>query len=118
MKRHRLPLTLLCLVAAAPAAFAAGSSTPTNYTPDPALRRAAPAELEARIRRACTVTQARQQNVGETALGRPCGCYARQTMRSLDAGEVQAYRETGLFNDTARAKAVAALQGCGLPAPR
>ncbi len=66
------------------------------------------------MRRACTVVQARMQNTAETSLERPCGCYAKATLRSLDASEIEAYRATGYFNDSARAKALGAIDSCKL----
>lgn len=99
------------------AAFAAASNMPTQYRPDPALKTASMGELRSRVRQACTVTQARLQNVSETSLSRKCDCYAGRTMRSLSAEEVQAYRDTGVFNDTARAKALSAIDSCNLPRP-
>ena len=50
-------------------------------------------------------------------LERPCGCYADRTLASLDKGELQSYRTTGYFNDSARAKALSALDSCKLPRP-
>jgi hypothetical protein len=101
----------------ATAALAAASSVPTNYQPDPALQKASRGELEARVRKACVVTQAKLQNVSEPSLSSPCGCYASRTIRSLDSSELQAYRDTGVFNDGARAKAVAAIDTCKLQRP-
>lgn len=112
------PLVFATLLAAtASAALAAGSSAPFDYKPDPALRTESRAKLQERVRKACTITQARLQNVSEGALGKPCGCYAAQTMRALDAGEIEAYRNTGYFNDGARAKALTAIDACGLRRP-
>lgn len=100
------------------AALAMGSSQPfEQYQPDPALRTVPKSNLESRVRRACAVIQARMGNASEASLQRPCGCYARQTMRSLDEAEIEAYRATGYFNDSARAKALAALDSCKLPRP-
>jgi hypothetical protein len=107
----------LGLTLSAGPALAGAASTPTNYQPDPALQRASRIELEARIRKACTVTQARTQNVSEGSLSGPCGCYANRTLASLDASELQAYRNTGVFNDGARAKALAAIDACRLQRP-
>ncbi len=98
-------------------ALAGASSTPAAYQPDPALKTASRGELEARIRKACTVVQARAQSTSETAVTGPCGCYATRTFRALDAAEVQAYRDTGIFNESARAKALGALDACKLPRP-
>lgn len=112
------PLVLAALLAAtASAALAAGSSAPFDYKPDPALRTESRAKLQERVRKACAITQARLQNVAEGAVGKPCGCYASQTMRALDTGEIEAYRNTGYFNDSARAKALAAIEACGLRRP-
>lgn len=113
--RPILAAVALCLSASL--VLAAASSVPTGYEPDPALRTASRTELENRIRRACAVTQARLQNVAESSVSRPCGCYATRTMRSLDEAELAAYRTTGVFNDTARSKALAALDACRLQRP-
>ena len=117
MRLNRSIAATFALVLSAGTALAAASSVPTNYQPDPALKNASRTELEARIRKACTVVQAKARNVSEASLSTPCGCYAGQTLRALDAAEVQAYRDTGVFNDTARAKALAALDACKLPRP-
>jgi hypothetical protein len=98
-------------------AFAAASNMPTQYQPDPALKTASMGELRSRVRQACSVTQAKLQSVSESSVSRKCDCYAGQTMRSLSADEVQAYRDTGVFNDTARAKALSALDSCKLERP-
>lgn len=114
---NRLSLVALGVALTATAALAGASNTPTNYQPDPALQNASRTELEARIRKACTVTQAKTQNVSESTVSGPCGCYARSTLASLDAAELQSYRSTGVFNDTARAKALAAIDACRLQRP-
>jgi len=102
-------LPTLALAGASPANF--------NYTPDPGLKTAGKAELESRVRRACAATQARLQSAAEGDVDRPCGCYAARVKRSLDPAELDAYRSTGLFNDTARGKALAAIDACKLPRP-
>ena len=117
MRPHRSIAATFALLLSAGAALAGASSVPTNYQPDPALKSASRTELESRIRKACTVIQARQQKVSEASVNSPCGCYATRTFSSLDATEVQAYRDTGVFNDSARAKALSALDTCKLPRP-
>lgn len=103
----------------ATSAFAAASNMPTQYQPDPALKTETIPQLRARVSQACTITQAKlQSDVSEASLNRSCDCYAGRTMRSLSADEVQAYRDTGVFNDTARAKALSALDSCRLPRPQ
>lgn len=112
----RLPLAALLILAAVPA-LAGASSTPFDYTPDPALRTASRGELETRVRRACTATQARLTSRAETEFGRPCGCYASRTLRAFSPAELDAYRTTGVFDDAGRSKALAALDTCGLRRP-
>jgi hypothetical protein len=113
--RPAIALAAVCVSASL--ALAAASSVPTGYEPDPGLRTASRAELESRVRRSCMVVQARLRNVAETSVSRPCGCYATRTLRALDAAELDAYRTTGVFNDSARAKALAALDACQLQRP-
>ncbi len=115
MIRRLLAVALLGLTTSP--VIAGGSSAPFDYQPDPALKTASRGELEARIRRTCAATQAKLQNASATALERPCACYASRTLRALDRNEVQAFRDTGYFNDSARAKALAALDACRLPRP-
>ena len=110
-------IAAVLITASAAAALAGGSSQPFNYQPDPALKTASRSDIEGRFRRACQATQARLQSTQETAIARPCGCYASRTLRSLDASELDAYRATGVFNDTARAKALAAIDACQLKRP-
>jgi hypothetical protein len=111
-------LAAAAIAAGTTAAFAASSSMPTMYQPDPALKTASIPELRSRVSQACAITQARLQGVTEISLSRKCDCYAGRTMRALSADEVQAYRDTGVFNDSAREKALLALDVCKLPRPQ
>lgn len=113
----RCALGAALLVGLTSAALAGASSTPFGYQPDPALKTASRSDIEGRFRRSCMVTQARVQNVAETAVSRGCGCYATRTLRALDESELDAYRNTGVFNDTARSKALAAIDSCRLQRP-
>ncbi|WP_342163246.1 hypothetical protein [Methylobacterium sp. SD21] len=116
--RLRLLAATGLLALGATAALASGSSAPfEQYQPDPALKTASKANLEGRVRHACAVVQARMTSAPEASLDRPCGCYAKQTLRSLDESELDAYRVTGYFNDSARAKALSALDACKLQRP-
>lgn len=88
-----------------------------GYTPDPALKTASRSNLKGRVSHACIVTQSRFQKVAEASVEQPCGCYADRTLAALDKSELQSYRTTGYFNDSARAKALGALDSCKLPHP-
>ena len=115
--RLLLAAGLLATVAACNANKAGPTADLVGYTPDPALKTASASNLTGRVRHACTVTQAKLQGVSEVSLARPCGCYAERTLSSLDQSELAAYRTTGYFNDSARAKALSALDSCQLPRP-
>ena len=86
-------------------------------TPDPQLRTASKATLKERTRMTCTYTQARLQNVTPAKVERRCGCYAAKTMKALTPAEIQAFRDTSVFNASARLKALAAVDACGLKRP-
>ena len=105
------------LTVSATAVFASASNTPTNYQPDPALKTESVGQLQARIGQACGVIQAKNQGVSTASLSRKCDCYAGRTLRAMSADEVQAYRDTGVFNEAARTKALASLDSCKLPRP-
>ncbi|KQO53627.1 hypothetical protein ASF24_04625 [Methylobacterium sp. Leaf86] len=115
--RILLAAGLVSLLAACNANKGAPTASLEGYTPDPALKTASASNLTGRVRYACTVTQSRLQSVPEASLARPCGCYAKQTLASLNPAELESYRTTGYFNDSARAKALSALDSCSLPRP-
>ncbi len=98
-------------------AFAASSSAPIGYTPDPALKTASMTDLTKRVQKACINTQARVQEGAESTFMRPCGCYATKTLKEFSPEELQAYRDTGVFNASARDKALWAIDECGLKRP-
>ncbi len=116
--RHLRSLPALVLAAAlAGPALASGSSAPFGYTPDPVLQSASIADLQSRVRDSCASTQAKIQSSTPVAMSRPCGCYASRVMKTLDASEVASYRQTGVFNEGARSKALAAIDQCKLRRP-
>jgi hypothetical protein len=86
-------------------------------SPDPQLRNASKTKLSERVRMTCNATQARLQKISLAKLERGCGCYAARTMRALTPAEIQAFRDTSVFNASARVKALAAIDACGLKRP-
>lgn len=88
-----------------------------GYTPDPTLKTASKSNLVGRVSHACVVTQSRLQKVPGGSVEQSCGCYAERTLNSLSKDEIQSYRATGYFNDSAKAKALNALDSCQLPRP-
>lgn len=117
MRRFAGPAISLILVLSAASALAGASSAPFGFTPDPAMRTESVKDLESRVRRACASTQARIQSVSTETVAKPCSCYATRLMRSFDENEVAAYRTTGVFVDTARVKAISAIDDCRLKRP-
>lgn len=117
MRRLRSVTAAILAFAIAGPALASSSSAPFGYTPDPALQTASIADLQSRVRDTCASTQAKIQNSTPVAMARPCGCYASNVMKTLDASEVAAYRQTGVFNEGARGKALAAIDQCKLKRP-
>lgn len=113
--RSLAPAFLVALAAAG--CVAGGGSLPANYQPDPALRSATSEDIESRFERTCEATQAKILRRGQRTLKRRCGCYASRTIAALDATEITAYRNTGVFNETARVKALDSLDACRLKRP-
>lgn len=114
---NRIAAAALSMLLAVGSASAAGSSAPFNYTPDPSLRTESPAQLSGRVRRACLITQAKAQGTTAEKVESGCACYASRIVRSLDRTELDAYRTTGVFNDSARSKAYATIDACRLRRP-
>lgn len=113
-----LAACLLSALAACNAGSRVGQTASLEgYTPDPALKRASRSNLTGRVAHACAVTQSRLQKVEEASLSAPCGCYAERALRAMDRTEIASYRATGYFNDSAKAKALDALDSCKLPRP-
>jgi hypothetical protein len=119
LRRHLaivLALGLSACAASAGVALAAGSSR-NLPTPDPTARNLTPAEIAQRALDACVKVQAHVQNASEASVRKPCACYARLTVKEMTPDEIDAFRSTGYFNDTARRKALSALDACKLPRP-
>ncbi len=108
-------LTIACLLAAGPAwAAASSNSVPT---PDPTAANLTKPEIETRAFDACLITQAKLLRTAQDALRTPCGCYAKRTVSKMNKTEVANFRATGWFDDVTRAKALEALDRCGLIRP-
>ena len=116
MRLAKLVVVAGLMTAGAGGAWAAGSPVPFDYRPDPALKTESVAQLRARISRLCVKTQEKISS-GASGLAGKCNCYAGRTLREMSADELQFYRDNGYFNDSTRAKALVALEGCGLKRP-
>ena len=89
-------------------------SVPADFKPDPKLKTATPAQLQASVAAVCVKTQLAKQSATSSSLAKPCGCYASGAIKAMDKTEIDFYREKGYFADSARPKAQAALNACKL----
>jgi hypothetical protein len=97
-------------------ALAAGSAP--LPPPDPTAKNLSPSQIQQRALNACVRTQGPlMTGVGPSELRNRCSCYARGTVRGMSKAEIQDFRDTGYFNDTTRAKALAQIDKCGLRRP-
>ena len=101
---------------AGPALAGAASS---NLPPpiDPTAKDLTPYMIALRAFDACLIVQSRLQGTTREAVHTPCSCYAKLTVKNMSKEELDAFRATGYFNDSARQKALQALDACKLPRP-
>jgi hypothetical protein len=76
-----------------------------------------PYQIQLRTFDACLITQSRLQQTTREAVHSACSCYARGTVSSLTRAELDAFRATSVFNETAREKALAQIDRCKLRRP-
>ncbi|WP_353182765.1 hypothetical protein [Bosea sp. (in: a-proteobacteria)] len=97
-------------------AYAASSSTALP-PPDPTAKNLSPYMIKLRAFDACLVTQSRLLGTTREAVHSPCSCYANGTVDSMSKDEIQAFRDTGYFNDSAREKGLRFIDKCKLKRP-
>lgn len=85
--------------------------------PDPTAKNLSRPQIQQRALNACLRTQSALQGVGEALLREACTCYARGTVRAMSRSDVQAFRDTGYFNDGTREKALGFIDSCKLKRP-
>ena len=100
----------------AAAAFAASSPAPLP-PPDPTAKNLTPYMIQLRAFDACLVTQSQLMGTTREAVHSPCSCYAKGTVAAMTKDEIQAFRDTGYFNDTARQKGLQFIDQCKLKRP-
>lgn len=98
------------------AALAASSQTPVPVV-DPTAKNLTPYMIKLRAFDACLVNQSGLLKTTREAVHTPCSCYANGTIESMTKDEIQAFRDTGYFNDSAREKALSFLDKCKLKRP-
>ncbi len=97
-------------------AFAAAGPAPLPE-PDPKTKNMSRAEIRTRAFDACQIGQARLQQTTREAVQSACRCYARATVDAMTRAEIQAFRDTSVFNDTTREKALREIDRCQLVRP-
>ncbi len=112
----RCVVAVLATALSMSAAFAAAGSAALP-PPDPTARNLTPREIQKRAQDACEITQARLASTTSGEVAGPCACYARGTIRAMNKDEIEAFRATGYFNDSAREKALGFIDKCGLKRP-
>jgi hypothetical protein len=95
----------------------AGASTQSLPPTDPTAKNLTPYMISLRAFDACLIVQSRLQGTTREAVHTPCSCYAKLTVKNMSKEELDAFRDTGYFNDSARQKALQALDTCKLPRP-
>jgi hypothetical protein len=96
--------------------LAASSSAPLP-PPDPTAKNLTPYMIQLRAFDACLHTQSQLLQTTREAVHTPCSCYAKGTVNAMSKDEIQAFRDTGYFNDTAREKGLQFLDTCKLKRP-
>ncbi|MCA0424739.1 MAG: hypothetical protein LCH61_15730 [Proteobacteria bacterium] len=91
-----------------------GCQSMPEFKPDPKLKTASMGELQRGVAASCIKVQKAKQSASTAELSRPCGCYASGALKAMDKTEIGFYRENGYFADSARPKAQAAMNACGL----
>lgn len=102
------------LLGASAQAASGGSALPP---PDPTAKNLTPYMIQLRAFDACLVTQSRLMGTTREAVHSPCSCYAKGTVNAMTKDEIQAFRDTGYFNDSARAKGLDFVDRCKLKRP-
>lgn len=105
---------LSVLVGLSAHAASGGSALPP---PDPTAKNLTPYMIQLRAFDACLVTQSRLMETTREAVHSQCSCYAKGTVNAMTKDEIQAFRDTGYFNDSARAKGLGFIDRCKLKRP-
>ena len=95
----------------------AGASSSNVPQPDEAVKTMNRAGIQDRAFKGCVAQQTKMAAVPVELVDRGCSCYAGRTVQRMSNKEVDAFRQTGFFNDETRARALKALDACGLKRP-
>lgn len=110
-------LALVLSLGLTQAALAGASSSNVPAAPDPAVKTMNRAGIQQRALQGCVAQQTKLASVPAEAIDKGCACYAGRTVQRMSNKEVDAFRQTGYFNDETRERALKALDACGLKRP-
>jgi hypothetical protein len=110
-------LVIVGLLAFVPAAAFAAAGTAPLPQPDPRTKNMSRYQIQLRAFDACLISQSRLQQTTREAVHTPCSCYATGTVKAMTNVEVQAFRDTSVFNDATREKALQQIDRCKLVRP-
>ncbi|MGL4440095.1 MAG: hypothetical protein ACRCUE_12570 [Bosea sp. (in: a-proteobacteria)] len=97
-------------------AFAAAGVAPLPQ-PDPKTKNMSRYQIQLRAFDACLISQSRLQQTTREAVHTPCSCYATSTVKAMTSVDIQAFRDTSVFNDATREKALQQIDRCKLVRP-
>ncbi len=89
----------------------------TTEAPDTTLQGASDSQLHARMQTTCMATQEKLGGGSYDQRWPGCECYASRTIVALDAGEKDYLRSSGVFNESARQKALSSIDACKIKRP-
>jgi hypothetical protein len=97
----------------------AGASSANFATPapDPDTKSMSRAQVRDYAAKGCQISQAKLMSTAPEELRSPCNCYAGKTVNGMTTAELQFFRDKSYFDDTTRAKALAAIDACKLKRP-
>lgn len=113
---RRLAYVTIVATMSATSVFAAAGPAPLP-PPDPTAKNLSPYRIQLRAFDACQHSQARLMNTTREAVHTPCSCYAKGTVNAMTKAEIEDFRNTGYFSDSARDKALGFIDKCGLRRP-
>lgn len=104
----------LLLLASNSADAIAGASTPQYPPPSVNLSNASMDELRTHILDSCVLREWGRAAESRSSYAERCNCYARRITAVMTGEELDALRQSGIYNDSAREKAEAAQLKCNL----
>ncbi len=110
-------ILLVSALALSPYAALGAAGTAPLPEPDPKTKKMSRQQIQLRAFDACLISQSRLQQTTRDAVNSACNCYASGTVKAMTNLEVQAFRDTSVFDESTREKAFAQIDKCKLVRP-